>query len=172
MKRDTYEALKKDLQKLQKAIVADHVARARKDAAVMENLRRRHAEAEVGGRLDDYVSLAAHKSAVQFLLRTVYVRVLEDLKILEPVRIRGDWGFNAFRDVAPALDRRSYCAFVFRDLAVDFPALFTPGPDELPLPSEDICRDLWNLWHHPNKAGEEYRSPDAGAVPPEVTTLA
>lgn len=156
MKRETYQALLKDLQKLQKAIVVEHIARARKDSRLLRDLERRHAEAEVGGRLDDYVSLAAHKSAVQFLLRTVYVRVLEDLGILDPVRIKGDWGFNAFRDVAPALGKRSYFAFIFRDLAVDFPALFTPGPDELPLPSEDACVDLWKLWHHPNKANEEY----------------
>jgi hypothetical protein len=87
---------------------------------------------------------------VQFLLRTVYVRVLEDLGALSPARIRGERGLSAFRDVAPGLGVRSYLRFVFEELARDFPNLFTAGPDELgELPGEDLCREVWDLWHHP-----------------------
>lgn len=156
MKPSTYNVLLADLQKHQKTLVASQVAAARRDPELAARLARLHAEAEVGGRLDDFVAMTVRKSTVLFLLRLVFVRVLEDLELLRPPRIRDDWGFNAFRDVAPALSRRSYFAFVFRDLAVDFPALFAPGPDELPLPDEDGCRALWDLWHHPNRDGESY----------------
>jgi hypothetical protein len=156
MKPETYAALLKDLQKLQKNLVASQIAAVRRDVALSARMARLHAEAEVGGRLDDFVATAARKSTVLFLLRTVFVRVLEDLGILGLKRIRGDWGFAAFREIAPALDHRAYFAFVFRDLAIDFPALFSPGEDELPLPDEDGCVDLWELWHHPNRAGEHY----------------
>jgi hypothetical protein len=91
--------------------------------------------------------LCCRRSAVQFLLRTVYVRVLEDLGALEPPRIRGDWGFAAFREVAPALGVREFLKFTFRDLAHDLPALFMPSAEELPLPCEDLCRETWDLWH-------------------------
>jgi hypothetical protein len=156
MKAETYKALLKDLQKLQKDLVASQIAAVRRDVAQSARMARLHTEAEVGGRVDDFVATAARKSTVLFLLRTVFVRVLEDLGILGLKRIRGDWGFAAFREVVPALDHRAYFAFVFRDLAIDFPALFAPGDDELPLPDEDGCVDVWELWHHPNRDGEHY----------------
>lgn len=156
MKAETYSALLKDLQKLQKSVVTSQIASARHDPLLAAKLERLHTEAEVGGRLDDFVGTAARKSTVLLLLRTVFVRVLEDLGILGVKRIRDEWGFAAFREVAPALGVRAYFAFVFRDLAVDFPALFAPGDDELPLPDEDNCRALWDLWHHPNREGDHY----------------
>jgi len=157
MNATTYTALLKDLQKLQKDLVAAQVARVRAEPALLAQLAEQHTAAEVGGQLDAWVGLAARRSTVRFLLRTVFVRVLEDLGALEPRRIRGEWGFAAFREVAPALGIRAYLDFCFRDLARDFPALFTPDAGELPLPGEDECRAVWNLWHHPNAAGEHYR---------------
>ena len=153
MNDDTYKALLKDLQKLEKRIADAHIARVRGDAKEQARLAALHAAAEVGGRADDYVAMQARKSAVQFLLRTVYVRVLEDLGTLEPVRIRGGWGEDAFRAIAPALGKRAYFEFIFRDLARDFPALFTRGADELELPAEDLCRDAWALWHKEDGRG-------------------
>jgi hypothetical protein len=149
----TYKALLKDLQKQEKRIADAHIARVRGDAKEQARLAALHAAAEVGGRAEDYVAMQARKSAVQFLLRTVYVRVLEDLKTLEPVRIRGGWGEDAFRAIAPALGKRAYFEFIFRDLARDFPALFTRGADELDLPAEDLCRDAWALWHKEDGRG-------------------
>jgi len=156
MKPETYKALLKDLQKLQKTLVASQIEAVRADTMLTARITQLHAEAEVGGRVDDFVATAARKSTVLFLLRSVFVRVLEDLGILGLKRIRDDWGFAAFREVAPALGFRAYFAFVFCDLALDFPALFSPVDDELPLPTEDGCRALWNLWHHPNRDGEHY----------------
>src|SRR5450432_4691921 len=118
MKAETYAALLKDLQKLQKAVVASQIATARRDPVLAAKLERLHTEAEVGGRLDDFVATVARKSTVLLLLRTVFVRVLEDLGILRVKRIRDEWGFAAFREVAPALGVRAYFAFIFRDLAV------------------------------------------------------
>jgi len=156
MKPETYKALLKDLQKLQKTLVASQIEAVRRDPTLTARMGRLHAEAEVGGRVDDFVATAARNSTVLFLLRSVFVRVLEDLGILSLKRIRDEWGFAAFREVAPAVGLRGYFAFVFRDLAVDFPALFGSGEDELPLPNEDGCRALWNIWHHPNRDGERY----------------
>ncbi len=153
----TYGHLLRDLQRLEKRLCEAHLARARSEPALMARVARRHALAEVGGRVDDYAALCARKAAVQLLLRTVYIRVLEDLDVLSPARLRGDWGLAAFREVAPALGTRRYLAFVFDLLAADFPALFTPGPEEVfDLPSEDLCREVYDLWHHPNREGVVY----------------
>lgn len=147
MTPETYSELLKDLQKREKSLVPAYLATLRADSAVMERLQARFEAAEIGGRLDDFAMLCCRRSAVQFLLRTVYVRVLEDLGALEPPRIRGEWGLAAFREVAPALGVREFFKWTFRDLANDLPALFKAAPEELPLPSEDLCRETWDLWH-------------------------
>lgn len=143
----TYKALLKSLQKLEKAIAKAGVASVRTDEKVRRRVEALHVVSETGGSLDEYTKLLAGRSAVQLLLRTVYVRVLEDLGLLDPPRIGGDRGFDAFHAVAPALGKRAYLKWVFRDLAEDFPALFTPMLEELPLPSEEICQEVWSLWH-------------------------
>ncbi len=147
MTPETYNELLKDLQKREKTLVPAYLAALRADPALTERFQARFTAAEIGGRFDDFAMLCCRRSAVQFLLRTVYVRVLEDLGALEQPRIRGDWGFAAFREVAPALGVREFLKYTFRDLAHDLPALFTPSAEELPLPSEDLCRETWDLWH-------------------------
>ena len=147
MKPATYKKLLKDLQKLQKKLVTAYKKSVAADPALKAQVTEYWRAAEVGGRVDTFIDVVARRSAVQLLLRTVYVRVLEDLAVLEPVRIRGQWGFAAFKEVAPSLGFRSYLAWVFRDLAKDFPALFTPAAEELPIPGEDLLREIWDLWH-------------------------
>jgi hypothetical protein len=160
MKPETYTALLKALQKIEKRIVAESVKRAR--GPLKAQVQRLHTAAETGGRLDDYVKVLAGRSATQFLLRTVYVRVLEDLGLLDPPAIRGQRGRQAFRDVAPGLGVRDYFAWVFRDLGVDFPDLFAIREDELPLPSEELCAEVWALWHVEDGAGGLLYAWDAG----------
>src|SRR5688572_13921235 len=101
MKPETYKALRSDLQTFQKTIVASQIDTIRRDPKLQTRLASLHAQAEVGGSIDDYVATVARTSTVPFLLRTVFVRVLEDLGILGVKRIRDTWGFAAFREVAP-----------------------------------------------------------------------
>ncbi len=165
MNATTYTALLKTLQKLQKTLVAAYEEKARGDRSLSAHLKARHEAAEVGGTLDSFIGITARRSAVQLILRTVYVRALEDLGALSPPRIRGDRGLAVFREVAPGLQIRSYLKWTFRDLAHDFPALFTPGPDELPLPGEDHCRLLWEIWHDKDGQGKlryDWKGQDGG----------
>jgi hypothetical protein len=153
VKPATYDALLKSLQKLEKAIVKAGIASVRASVPLQKRVAALHVVSETGGSLDDYTELLAGRSAVQLLLRTVYVRVLEDLGLLDPPRLGGDRGYDAFRAVAPALGVRAYFKWVFRDLAVDFPALFTPLAEELPLPAEELCKEVWKLWHDKDGKG-------------------
>jgi len=165
MKQSTYTKLLKDLQRLQKKLVSAYEAELRSSPMRMAWLTSRWHEAEVGGRVDDYLDVCARRSAVQFILRTVYTRVLEDLGTLSPPRIRGQWGFAAFKEIAPSLGIRGYLRWVFQDLAKDFPALFTTGPHELPLPSEDLTREVWDLWHREDGKGRlvfDWQADEAG----------
>ena len=142
-----YPDLLKDLQKLHKKLVDGYVQAVRTDVALESRLRRRHQASEIGGSFDAFANLCAHRTAVQVLLRTVYVRVLEDLGALEKPRIDGDAGLWDFQQFAPALGIRAFFDFIFRDMATVLPALFVPGPDELGLPSETLCQAIWDLWH-------------------------
>jgi len=148
-----YKKLLKELQKLEKAVAKDLLAKCREPGPVHDRMVERHAAAEVGGVADDWFPIAAGRAAVQFLLRTVYVRVLEDLRLLEPHRIRGQRGYQAFRELAPNLGRQAYFRWIFLDLARDFPALFEPGQDEPGMPAEELCETLWELWHKEDGKG-------------------
>ena len=106
MKPATYKKLLRDLQKLQKKLVSAYEAEVRASPERMAWVTARWKAAEVGGRVDQYLDVIARRSAVQFILRTVYTRVLEDLGALTPPRIRGQWGLAAFKEVAPSLGLR------------------------------------------------------------------
>lgn len=153
MMPSAYKALLKDLQRLHKRLVTAYAQQGKTDARLRARLQARHQAAETGGTFDAFVDLCGHRSAVQFILRTVYVRVLEDLNALDPARLRGQWGLAAFREVAPALGLRAYFRWTFADMAHDFPALFTPGPDEFDLPPEADCQAVWDLWHEEDGSG-------------------
>ncbi|MEM7675356.1 MAG: DNA methyltransferase, partial [Myxococcota bacterium] len=152
MEAQRYKRLLKALQKQEKAIAKEMVAWGRKNGKA--RVTQLHEEAETGGSFDDFLRVAAGRSAVRFLLRGVYVRVLEDLGVLREPRLRGQRSYRAFRELAPGLGYRAYLAWIYRDLAVDFPALFEPGRDELPMLSEALCRMVWDLWHEHDGDGQ------------------
>ncbi len=145
MKAESYEALLKALQGLEKQIAAQGIKRGR--GPLKAWLKAQHQAAETGGGQAEFLKMVAGRSAVQLILRLLYTRALEDLGLLEPIRIRGQRGLRLFRDLAPSLGIREYFQWIFRDLATDFPALFSPREDELPLPDEPLCQALWDLWH-------------------------
>jgi SAM-dependent methyltransferase len=144
----SHPLLLKDLQGLHKKLVAAYVQTVRNDAALLGRVSLRHADSEIGGSLDAFVDLCAHRTGVQVLLRTVYLRVLEDLGLLDPPRIRGAAGLWSFQQAAPGLGVQAFFRYAFRDMAHVLPALFVLGPDELGLPSEELCQAIWDLWHH------------------------
>lgn len=153
MHADAYKALQKALQRLERRIAQEHLAAVRAGGPLGERVAALHAAAETGGSADDFAKLLAGRAAVRFLLRTVFVRVLEDTGLLEPWRVRGRKGLAALQDLAPTFGARSLFAWTFRDLAVDLPALFGVAGDELPLPSEDLCREVRDLWNEEDGAG-------------------
>jgi hypothetical protein len=145
MNAASYAALKKALQGLQKTIVKAQIAAAR--GPYKAQVQALHAAAETGGGFDAFAGVIARRSTVQFLLRTLYARAMEDLQLIDPPFIRGQRSWQAFREVAPSLGLRAYLRWVFRDLAVDYPDLFAQRADELPLPAEGLCQQVWDLWH-------------------------
>ena len=108
-----------------------------------------HVEEKVGDDYDVWTDLLSRRAAVLFVLKTVYVRVLEDRGAIQPVRLVDVGSQRLFEQLAPNLGETAYLRWVFRDLASEMgglPELFAPQPAELGTPSDEASRELLRLW--------------------------
>ncbi|MFH1866165.1 MAG: DNA methyltransferase, partial [Candidatus Eisenbacteria bacterium] len=141
------------------AKVADDLrAKMRADAAVRDRAKKLHADEQVGEDFDVWTDLLARRAAVLWILKSVYVRVLEDRGLLSPGRILDGEAQQLFERLAPNLGETAFLRWVYRDLASQrggLPELFSPQPAEVALPSDALSRDLLRFWRH--------RDPDSGA---------
>ena len=94
-----------------------------------------------------------------WVLKSVYVRVLEDRGLLRPGRLLDLEAQQLFERLAPNLGETAFLRWVYRDLASPnggLPELFSPQPAEVTLPSDELSRALIAFWRH--------RDADTGAV--------
>lgn len=108
-----------------------------------------HQDEKVGDTYEVWTDLLARRIAVLWVLKSVYVRVLEDRGLLSPLRIRDPESKHLFELLAPSLGDTAYLAWVFRDLASShggLPELFAPQPAEVLQPSDAMSRKLLALW--------------------------
>jgi len=149
----------------------DHVARVAEDlraqmqeqgpraaSAVRERARALHADEQVGEAFEVWTDLLARRAAVLWVLKSVYVRVLEDRGLLAPGRILDGEAQQLFERLAPNLGETAFLRWVYRDLASPrggLPELFSPQPAEIAAPADGLSRELLGFWRH--------RDPDTGA---------
>jgi hypothetical protein len=106
-----------------------------------------------------WTDLLSRRSAVLWVLKSVYVRVLEDRKLLAPGRLLDPEAQQLFEHLAPHLGETAFLRWIYRDLASPhggLPELFSPQPAEVALPSDELSRRLIDFWRH--------RDADSGAV--------
>jgi hypothetical protein len=122
-------------------------------SAARERAEALHRDEKVGEDFTVWTDLLARRAAVLWVLKTVYVRVLEDRGLLRPVRL-AERELNEvesrtlFEHLAPNLGPTAYLKWVFRDLAQaagGLPELFTPQPAEVALPSDASSKGLLDL---------------------------
>jgi len=138
-----------DLQRVEKLVRADLLAQYRAGPALMARARARLVEEEASSVESDreaWLQAFAGRAAVLYLLKTVYVRVLEDQGLLAPARIRDGGGFETFKRLFPRLDHAAYLHRVFADAARALPDLFAPTPVEIAQPSDAAAREVWTVW--------------------------
>jgi methylase of polypeptide subunit release factors len=113
----------------------------------------------VGYDFDVWLDLLARRAAVLWVLKTVYVRVLEDRGFLTPVRIRDRESQELFEHLTPGLGDTAYLRWVFKDLASDggLPELFAPQPAEVAFPSNDLSKKLLAFWRSQDEATHALR---------------
>jgi hypothetical protein len=69
------------------AIAGDLRAQMLVDGAVRQSAKRLHADEQVGDEFDVWTDLLSRRAAVLWVLKSVYVRVLEDRGLVQPGRL-------------------------------------------------------------------------------------
>jgi hypothetical protein len=135
------------------AIAADLRAQMLAEGVVRERARRLHADEHVGDDFEVWTDLLSRRAAVLWVLKTVYVRVLEDRGLLRPGRLLDPEAQQLFEKLAPNLGETAFLSWVFRDLASPrggLPELFAPQPAEVAVPTDALSRALIGYWRAKN----------------------
>lgn len=153
------QELTKTLQQMVGKIAADLRPRLLAPGPARTRAEQLHADENVGEAFDPWTDLLSRRAAVLWVLKTVYVRVLEDRGMLAPKRLVDEGSEDLFVRLAPNLGPTSYLRWVFRDLAMPTSGLadlFVPQPAELLAPSDARSRELIDLWRS--------RDPETGVL--------
>ncbi|MCG8556836.1 MAG: BREX-2 system adenine-specific DNA-methyltransferase PglX [Proteobacteria bacterium] len=138
-------------------VAEDLRAKIRAEGPARDRAKKLHADEQVGEDFDVWTDLLARRAAVLWVLKSVYVRVVEDRKLLSPGRILDIEAQQLFERLAPNLGETAFLRWVYRDLASPkggLPELFSPQPAEVVSPSDELSRELLLFWRH--------RDPDTG----------
>ncbi len=87
------------------------------------------------------------QAAIQFILRILFLRVLEDRDLLGATRLRSVDGQRMWQQLTRNLGAARYVQFCFWDAAHLLPDLFEPNDYDLALPADDLVqRFLDDVW--------------------------
>ena len=131
------------------AIAADLRAQMLAPGPVRERARKLHGDEQVGDDFDVWTDLLSRRAAVLWVLKTVYVRVLEDRGLLRPGRLLDREAQQLFEKLAPNLGDTAFLRWVFRDLGSShggLPELFAPQPAEVAVPADARSHALLEFW--------------------------
>ncbi|MSP17865.1 MAG: hypothetical protein EXR73_14905, partial [Myxococcales bacterium] len=140
-------------------IATDLRAKMRAPGDTRVRAQQLHADEQVAEDFDVWTDLLSRRAAVLWVLKSVYVRVLEDRGLLTPGRLLDQEAQQLFERLAPHLGETAFLRWVYRDLASShggLPELFSPQPAEVAIPSDELSRALIAFWRH--------RDADTGAV--------
>src|SRR4051794_9901386 len=132
-------------------VAADLRAKMRAPGAAREAAEQLHKDERVAEDFDVWTDLLSRRAAVLWVLKSVYVRVLEDRGLLKPGRLLDQEAQQLFERLAPHLGETAFLRWVYRDLASargGLPELFSPQPAEVALPSDELSRGLIAFWRH------------------------
>lgn len=149
------KALTRGLQTHVAAIAEDLQRQVLAPGLIQERARALHAQEKVGEDFAVWTDLLSRRAAVLWVLKTVYVRVLEDRGLVSPKRLGDSASWELFSHLAPNLGHSAYLRWVFKDLALEsggLPELFSPQPAEVAEPSDACSRELIGFWQATEEA--------------------
>jgi hypothetical protein len=148
-----------DRERLTKAL-RDHVAKIAADlrakmrvpgTAARNRAEQLHKDERVAEDFEVWTDLLSRRAAVLWVLKSVYVRVLEDRGLLAPGRLLDPEAQQLFEQLAPHLGETAFLRWIYKDLASPhggLPELFSPQPAEVAFPSDELSRGLMAFWRH------------------------
>jgi hypothetical protein len=140
-------------------LAADLRIKMRAPGLVRGRAEQLHRDERVAEDFEVWTDLLSRRAAVLWVLKSVYVRVLEDRGLLAPGRLLDPEAQQLFERLAPHLGETAFLRWIYRDLASPnggLPELFSPQPAEVALTSDELSRALIGFWRH--------RDADTGAV--------
>ncbi len=140
-------------------IAGDLRVKIRAPGTVRAAAEQLHRDERVGEDFEVWTDLLSRRAAVLWVLKSVYLRVLEDRGLLHPGRLLDAEAQQLFERLAPNLGETAFLRWIYKDLASrngGLPELFSPQPAEVALPSDDLSRALIAFWRH--------RDADTGTV--------
>src|SRR6187402_2530651 len=120
-------------------IAADLRAKVRAPGDTRARAQQLHADEQVAEDFEVWTDLLSRRAAVLWVLKSVYVRVLEDRGLLQPGRLLDPEAQQLFEKLAPNLGETAFLRWIYKDLASTkggVPELFSPQPAEVAQPSD------------------------------------
>jgi len=151
---DLRKELLSRLRDVEKLVRADLLAQYRSDPALLARAlqRLRDEESELAGK-DAWLETFAGRAAVLYILKSLYVRVLEDQRLLTTRRIRDGGSYQLFRTLFPQLGYAAYLRTVFAEAERALPELFARTPVEIAEPNEGSASAIWAVWQEAAAGG-------------------
>ncbi len=141
------EELLPALQKAELAVREDLLRQYYADEHLMSQARERlRAEESSVADVDAWLVTFAGRAATVYVLKSLYVRVLEDQGLFMPQRILDGGTYPLFAELFPNLSIAAYLQTVFLDARRVLPELFTPTPVEIAEPNAAAARAVWEVW--------------------------
>ena len=159
MTPDQRKSLTKALSTLSVAAAADLRQQILASPALCARAQSLHAEERVGQDFTLWTDLLARRAAVMWVLRSVYVRVLEDRGLMPP-RLLDREDQSLFELLAPDLGAAAFLTWLYRDLAKGdggLAELFSPTASELTAPGDALAQRLLDFWRDTNPDTGERR---------------
>lgn len=117
----------------------------------LRRLRQMFEQEGVGEEFTIWLGRWCRQAAIQFILRMLFIRVLEDRDLLGTIRLRNSDGQQMWAQLTRNLGAASYVQYCFWDAAHLLPDLFGPNEYDLILPDDELVqRFLDNVWRRPD----------------------
>lgn len=139
-----------------KSLLAENLRR--KAEASPQALQRLRTLFDQEGSSDSFINwlnLWCRQATIQWILRILFLRVLEDRGLLGATRIRSGDGQKMWGQIVRNLGAASYVLWCCRDAAHLLPDLFGPSGFDFLLPDDDVMqRFLDEVWRRPDSNRE------------------
>ncbi|MBN1922066.1 MAG: hypothetical protein JW892_12530, partial [Anaerolineae bacterium] len=110
------------------------------------------------------------QAAIQFILRILFLRVLEDRGLLGVTRLRNTDGQRIWAQLTRNLGAAAYIRWCCRDAARLLPDLFDPTEYDLAAPDDELVqRFLDDVWRRPDSNRPDWLRFDFRPMPPSPT---